>query len=141
MIFLRLACLMAGILVLVAPPVVLFPKGGASAPGVAHSAALLAAMLLAASGFFFIGMAGHRIKRSPALGRASAAALLLTFVAGSAVLWGSAEPTALWLSGALLGFTLIVSLALTLLMLQGPSAGRVRAREGRQSRLSVVHHL
>lgn len=140
MIFLRLACLMAGILVLVAPPVVLFPKG-ASAPGVAHSAALLAAMLLAASGFFFIGMAGHRIKRSPALGRASAAALLLTFVAGSAVLWGSAEPTALWLSGALLGFTLIVSLALALLMLQEPSAGRVRAREGRQSRLSVVHYL
>ncbi|KFC71954.1 MULTISPECIES: hypothetical protein [unclassified Massilia] len=140
MIFLRLACLMAGILVLVAPPVVLFPNG-ASAPEVSRSAALLAAMLLAASGFFFIGMTGHRIKRSPALGRMSAAALLLTFVAGSAILWDSAEPTAMWLSGALLGFTLIVSLALTLLMLQGPSAGRVRAREGRQSRLSVVHHL
>ncbi|WP_409269596.1 hypothetical protein [Massilia sp. BHUDP2] len=140
MIFLRLACLMAGILVLVAPPVMLFPNG-ASAHEVSSSAALLAAMLLAASGFFFIGMAGHRIKRSPALGRVSAAALLLTFVAGSAILWGSAEPTAMWLSGALLGFTLIVSLALTLLMLQGPSAGRVRAREGRQSRLSVVHHL
>ena len=140
MIFLRLACLMAGILVLVAPPVVLFPNG-ASAPELSRSAALLAAMLLAASGFFFIGMAGHRIKRSPALGRVSAAALLLTFVIGSTILWVSAEPTTLWLSGALLGFTLIVSLALTLLMLQGPSAGRLRAREGRQSRLSVVHHL
>ena len=140
MIFLRLACLMAGILVLVAPPVVLFPNG-ASAPGLSRSAALLAAMLLAASGFFFIGMAGHRIKRSPALGRTSALMLLVTFVAGAATLWGSAEPTALWLSGALLGFTLIVSLALTLLMLQEPSAGRVRAREGRQSRLPVVHHL
>ena len=62
MIFLRLACLMAGILVLVAPPVMLFPNG-ASAPEVSSSAALLAAMLLAASGFFFIGMAGNRIKR------------------------------------------------------------------------------
>lgn len=140
MIFLRLACLMAGILVLVAPPVVLFPNG-ASAPELSRSAALLAAMLLAASGFFFIGMAGHRIKRSPALSRVSAAALLLTFVIGAAILWVSAEPTALWLSGALLGFTLIVAIALTLLMLQEPSASRVRAREGRQSRLSVVHYL
>lgn len=140
MIFLRLACLMAGILVLVAPPVVLFPNG-ASAPELSRSAALLAAMLLAASGFFFIGIAGHRIKRSPALGRTSALMLLVTFVAGAATLWGSAEPTALWLSGALLGFTLIVSLALTLQMLQEPSASRMRAREGRQSRLPVVHRL
>lgn len=140
MIFLRLACLMAGILVLVAPPVVLFPNG-ASAPEVSRSAALLAAMLLAASSFFFIGMAGHRIKRSPALGRTSAMVLLVTFVAGSAILWSSAEPTALWLSGALLSFTLIVSLALVLLMLQEPSAGRVRAREGRLARPPVVHHL
>lgn len=140
MIFLRLACLLAGVLVLVTPPVVLFPNG-ASTPELTRSAALLAAMLLAASSFFFIGMAGHRIKRSPALGRMSALVLLVTFVAGSAILWRSAEPTALWLSGALIGFTLIVSLALTLQMLQEPSASRVRAREGRQSRLPVAHHL
>lgn len=140
MIFLRLACLLAGVLVLVAPPVVLFPNG-ASAPELSRSAAVLAAMLLAASSFFFIGMAGHRIKRSPALGRVSAFAMLVPFVAGAAALWGSAEPTTLWLSGALVGFTLIVSLALVLLMLQEPSAGRVRAREGRQTRLPVVHHL
>lgn len=140
MIFLRLACLLAGVLVLVTPPVVLFPNG-ASAPELTRSAALLAAMLLAASSFFFIGMTGHRIKRSPALGRMVALVLLVTFVAGSAILWRSAEPTAMWLSGALVGFTLIVSLALTLLMLQEPSASRVRAREGRQSRLQVVHYL
>lgn len=109
MIFLRLACLLAGVLVLVAPPVVLFPNG-ASTLELSRSAALLATMLLAASSFFFIGMAGHRIKRSPALGRVSALVLLVTFVAGSAILWGSAEPIALWLSGALLGFTLIVEI-------------------------------
>ncbi|RZA36628.1 MAG: hypothetical protein EOP92_04380 [Lysobacteraceae bacterium] len=140
MIFLRLACLLAGILVLVTPPVVLFPNG-AGAAELSRSAALLAILLLAASSFFFIGMAGHRIKRSPALHRLCAMALLAPFVAGAATLWGSAEPTALWLSGALLSFTLIVSLALLLLMVQEPSAGRVRAREGRQTRLPVVHHI
>lgn len=140
MIFLRLACLLAGIMVLVAPPVVLFPNGN-STPELSGSAMLLAAMLLAASSFFFIGMAGHRIKRSRTLGRASALALLAPFLAGMAALWGSSEPATLWLSGALLGFTLIVSLALILLMLQEPSAGRLRAREGRQAPLPVLHHL
>lgn len=140
MIFLRLACLLAGILVLVTPPVVLFPNG-AGAAELSRSALLLAILLLAASSFFFIGMTGHRIKRSPGLLRLCAMVLLAPFVAGAATLWGSAEPTALWLSGALLSFTLIVSLTLLLLMLREPSAGRVRAREGRQNRLPVVHHL
>lgn len=137
MIFLRLACLLAGILVLVTPPVVLFPKG-AGASDLLGSTTLLAALLLAASSFFFIGMTGHRIKRSPPLRRACAIVLLVPFLACAASLWGSAEPTALWLSGALLSFTLIVSLALVLFMLQEPSAGRVRAREGRRARMPVL---
>jgi len=138
MIFLRLACLLAGILVLVAPPVVLFPKG-AGAADLLGSTALLGALLLAASSFFFIGMTGHRIRRSPAWRRVCATVLLVPFLAGAATLWGSAEPTALWLSGALLGFTLIVSLALLLLLMQEPSAGRVRARERRHARMAVAH--
>ncbi len=139
MIFLRLACLLAGMLVLVAPPVLLFPNGAASAD-LSRSAALLAAQLLAASGFFFIGMAGHRIKRSPQLAHLCALALLAPFAAGAATLWRSVEPTTLWLGGALLGFTLIVSLALVLVMLREPSAGRLRARERRQSRLPALRH-
>lgn len=140
MIFLRLACLLAGILVLVTPPVVLFPNG-AGAAELSRSAVLLAVMLLAASSFFFISMTGHRIKRSPALRRQCTVVLLAPFVAGAATLWGSVEPTALWLSGALLSFTLIVSLALVRSMVQEPSAGRVRAREGRQTRMQVLNHL
>lgn len=140
MIFLRLACLLAGLLVLVTPPILLFPNG-VSTSELSRSAILLVAMLLAASSFFFIGMAGHRIKRSPTLGRACALALLAPFLAGAAALWSSAEPATLWLSGALLGFTLIVSLALILPMLQEPSASRLRAREGRPAPLPVVHHL
>ena len=140
MIFLRLACMVAGILVLVAPPAVLFPNGYAF-PDLPRTVALLAALLLAASSFFFIGMTGHRIKRSPALGRLCALLLLGPLVAGVGTLWGSAEPMALWMSGALLGFTLIVALILALLVLQGPSPERLRAREGRPNRLTVLHHL
>ncbi|CAN7568142.1 hypothetical protein [Massilia sp. LjRoot122] len=139
MIFLRFACLLAGMLALVVPPMLLFPSGAVTfAPS--SSAALLAAQLLAASSFFFIAVAGHRIKRSPRLARLCALVLLAPFAAGAATLWRGVEPTALWLGGALLGFTLIVGLALVLVMLQGPSAGRLRARERRQQRLPALRH-
>lgn len=132
MIFLRLACLLAGLLVLVAPPAVL---------DVPRSPALLAALLLAATSFFIIGMAGHQIKRSPALGRLCAVLLLAPFLAGTAALWRSAEPLAIWMSGALLCFSMLVSLVMAWMLLRAPSARRVRAREKRQHRPPVLHHL
>jgi hypothetical protein len=132
MIFLRLACLIAGLLVLVAPPAVL---------DVPRSPSLLAALLLAASSFFIIGMAGTQIKRSPALGRLCAVLLLAPFLAGAATLWRSAEPLAIWMSGALLCFTMLLSLVLGWLLLREPSPGRIRAREKRQHRPPVLHHL
>ncbi|MCC2971381.1 hypothetical protein [Massilia sp. IC2-476] len=140
MIFLRLACLAAGILVLVAPPAMLFPKG-AGLFELSRSVTLLAALLLAASSFFIVGMTIHRIKRSPALGRLCALLLGAAFVAGMATMWHSAEPLALWMSGALLCFTLMVALVLAFLLLQEPSPSRVRAREKRQHRPPVLHHL
>jgi len=135
--FLRLVCLMAGLVVLVAPPAMLFPNGGAL-PDLGRSVALQAALLLAASSFFFIGIAGHRIKRSRTLGRLSALLLLAPFLAGAATLWASAHPPVLWMGGALLSFTLIVSLALGSMLLAGPSPSRVRAREGRRNRLVAL---
>ncbi len=140
MIFLRLACLIAGILVLVAPPAMLFPSGAALSD-LPRSAALLAALLLAAASFFVIGMAGDQIKRSPTLGRMCALLLLVPFLAGAATLWRSAEPLAIWMSGALLLFTMLMSLVLAWMLLRAPSAGRLRAREKRQFRPAVVHHL
>ena len=125
MIFLRLACLLAGILVLLAPAV-LFPNGAAN---MAKSAPMLLGLLLAAGSFFFIGMTGHRIKRSPLLGRLCACLLLAPLLFAAVNLWLSAEPPALWVSGALLSFTLIVSLALLGLVLQEPSARHMRARD------------
>lgn len=136
MIFLRLACLLAGILVLVAPSVLLSP-GTDVVSNLGRSAALQVALLLAASSFFLIGIAGHRIKRSRALGRLCAMLLMVPFLAGAATLWAGINPATLWMGGALLSFTLIVSLVLATALLQGPSASRIRAREGRRSQLPV----
>ncbi len=134
MIFLRLACLLAGILVLVAPTV-LFPNGAAD---IVKSAPMLVGLVLAAASFFFIAMAGHRIKRSPALGRLCAGLLLVPFLFAAAMLWRSAEPSALWVSGALLSFTMIVSVALLGLVLQGPSARHMRAHDPVSAQLQAL---
>jgi hypothetical protein len=133
MIFLRLACLLAGLLVLVAPPAMLFPSG-------AMPPFLLIALLLASASFFFIGVSGHRIRRSAKLGRLCAASLLVTLLASAATLWISADPALLWMSGMLLSFTLIVALVLAYPLLQGPSPRRLRAREGRQNRALVLRN-
>ena len=140
MIFLRLACLLAGLLVLVAPPALLFPNG-AALPEMSRSGGLVVALLLSASSFFFICMVGHRIKRSPGLARTCALLLAVPCLAGLAMLWRSAEPMAIWMSGALLCFTLVIALVLAFQLLQEPSPSRVRAREKRQHRPSVLHYM
>lgn len=128
MIVLRIACLMAGILVLVVPGV-LFPNG-AVASTMFGTAGFLVGMLLAASSFFAIALLGHRVKRSPRLRRLCALLLAAPLLAAMASLWLSVEPVSLWMSGWLLGFTLIVYLVLVYPLLRGPSARRLRAREG-----------
>ena len=134
MIFLRLACLLAGVMVLVAPPVVLFPAGALSS-SLPSTAAILLLLLLASSGFFFIAISGHRIKRKASLRGLGALLLGAPLLAGAVSLWLGTEPAALWMSGMLLGFTLIVLLALVYPLLRGPSAARLRARDGRREPL------
>ncbi|SFC64354.1 hypothetical protein [Massilia yuzhufengensis] len=133
MIFLRLLCLLAGVLVLVAPPAMLFPNG-------AMPATVLVAMLLASASFFYVGVAGQRVRRSPRLGRLCTLLLLLPFLASAVTLWRSDDPAVLWMSGMLLGFTLIIGLVLAYPLLQGPSARRLRAREGRHARMLVLRN-
>ncbi|MEX5746584.1 hypothetical protein [Massilia sp. X63] len=137
MIFLRLACLAVGVLVLVAPPAALFPNGAAF-PDLPRSILLLVALLAAASSFFFIGVSAHRIRRAPALGRLCALLLLAPFLLGAVTLWRSADPLVMWMSGALLCFTLLLSLVLAWLVLKGPSASRLRAREGQRARMLAL---
>lgn len=133
MLLLRLACLLAGFLVLVAPPVVLYPTGAASGE-LAPAAGLLMAVLLAAASFFFIAIAGHHIRRSPELRRLAAMLQCAPFLVALVALWLAATPAALWMSGLLLGFTLVVAAVLAYPLLQGPSPRRQRARDVRHAR-------
>ncbi|UVW29432.1 hypothetical protein [Massilia sp. H6] len=133
MIFLRLACLLIGVMVLVAPPVVLFPAGALS-PNLALTAAIVMLLLLASAGFFFIAITGHRIRREPALRRLGAMLLGAPLLLGVVTLWLGTDPTTLWMSAMLLGLTLIVLLVLVYPLLTGPSAARLRARDGRRGR-------
>jgi len=129
--YLRFACLLAGLMVLLAPPALLYPTG-VSSNELAPAAGMLTLLLLAAASFFFIALAGHRIHRSPRLRRLSVPLLGAPFLAGVAGLWVSTTPTALWLSALLLGFTLTVAAILASPLVQGPSPRRLRARETRQ---------
>lgn len=128
MLYLRLACLVAGFLVLLAPPVLMYPTGALPNEQVA-AAGMLLALVLASASFFFIAFNGHRIRYSPSLQRLCVPLLGVSFLSAVAALWHSAAPAALWMSGMLLGFTLIVSAILASPLLQDPSPRRIRARE------------
>lgn len=137
MIFLRLACLMAGVAVLVVPPAMLFPNG-AVASSLLGALAMGLMLMLAASAFFFITFSAHRIKRSHALRRLCLMLLAAPLLAGLATLWFGTDPNVLWMGGLLLSFTLVTGLALVYPILQGPSASRQRARDARPTRREPV---
>lgn len=92
MMLLRLLCFACGVLVLVAPPIVAFPVG-AAAPDAGREGMFLLCMALASGAFFLIGMAGHRLRRSPTL--RSLTALLLALPCPAWAAWpcyGGAAP-------------------------------------------------
>ncbi len=130
MTILRLLCLAAGMLVLVAPAIVL--PSGAMTPDAGKAAAILACLVLGACAFFVVGMAGHLLRRS-ALLRAVAALLLavpLSFCA--ALLWRGAAPALMWIAGALLGLTLTLYLTLVFPVLRTQTQALLRWRAARQ---------
>jgi len=127
MLFLRLACLAAGILVLIAPPAMLL-TGGPVNPSPAWTVGVVAAVLLPAAAFLFVGMNVHRIRRSPVLGRLCALALLAPLLAGLLTMWRSVNPTTLWMSGLMLCFTLMLCALLAQKLVRTPSPNRIRHR-------------
>lgn len=137
MTILRLLCFAAGMLVLVAPAIVL--PAGAMTPHAGKAAATLACLVLGACAFFVIGMAGHLLRRSGLL-RALAALLLavpLAFCAallwrGAALLWRGAAPAFMWTAGVLLGFTLTLYLTLVYPVLRAQTQALLRWRAARQ---------
>ena len=64
--YLRLLSLFAGVLALVHPPLLL-RRIAHILPDIAEPFVMLGGMLLAAGGYFVIGLVGHRMRRSPLL--------------------------------------------------------------------------
>ncbi|WP_020655856.1 hypothetical protein [Massilia niastensis] len=137
MIFLRLLCLMAGVVVLVAPPVMLFPTG-ASMPNVFKAAAVLCGLLLASSGFFLVGMAGHRMRRSPRLRSLAAVLLAVPFAASVAMFWRSGSPTLLSMCSMLLCFTALLYLSFIYPVLRAPGYRPPRGDEMPEPQLNPL---
>ncbi|EKU81278.1 hypothetical protein [Massilia timonae] len=109
MIFLRLASLVAGVLVLIAPAILI--RVGGMPPDTGRAGAALACVVLASSGFIMIGMAGQRL-RSALLRTAAAILLGVPTVASAALLWRGSSPAVLWLAGAVIGLSVLLYLKL-----------------------------
>ncbi|OIJ41222.1 hypothetical protein [Massilia timonae] len=110
MIFLRLASLVAGVLVLIAPAILI--RVGGMPPDLGRAGAVLSCVVLASSGFFMIGMAGQRLRRSSALRTLAAIQLGVPTVASAALMWRGAAPSVLWLAGAVIVLTVLLYLTL-----------------------------
>lgn len=132
MMLLRLLCLTAGVLVLVAPAIVL--PVGAMLPHAGKAAATLTCLVLCACAFLFTGMAGPLLRRSPALRSLAALLLIVPFAASIALLWHGAAPSTLWIAGTVLGFTVTLYVTLLYPVLRGrvPALAQRRATHARR---------
>ncbi|MGF6274326.1 formate/nitrite transporter FocA (FNT family) [Massilia sp. UYP11] len=108
MMFLRLTSLVAGVLVLISPAILI--RVGGMPPDTGRAGAALACVVLAASGFILVGMAGQRLRRSTLL-RALAAVLLgVPTLASAALLWRGGSAQVLWLAGAVIALNVLLYL-------------------------------
>jgi len=110
MMLLRLASLIAGVLVLIAPAVLI--RVGGMPPDTARAGAALACVVLASSGFILVGMAGQRLRRSAWLRTLAAVLLGVPVLASAALLWRGSSPAVLWLAGAVIGLSALLYLTL-----------------------------
>ena len=106
MMLLRLLSLAAGALVLVAPAI-LFPSG-TMVPDAGKAGLALACVVLAATGFFVVGMAGRRLRRSPPLRTLAALLLAVPLVASLILLANGGSPVLLTMAGATLGLSMVL---------------------------------
>ena len=106
MIFLRLVSLVAGVMVLIAPSVLI--RAGGMPPDTGRAGAALACVVLAASGFFLVGMVGQGLRRSALLRMLAGVLLGVPVLASAALLWRGSSPAVLWLAGAVIGLSVLL---------------------------------
>ncbi|MCC2958080.1 hypothetical protein LK542_20875 [Massilia sp. IC2-477] len=105
--YLRLLSLFAGVLALVHPPLLL-RRISHLLPDIAEPFVMLGGMLLAAGGYFVIGLAGHRMRRSPPLRSLAPLLMMVPFGASATVVWHGGHPMLLRVCGFLMVFTLVL---------------------------------
>lgn len=108
--YLRLLSLFAGVLALVHPPLLL-RRIAHLLPDVVEPFVMLGGMLLAAGGYFVIGLAGHRMRRRPALRSLAALLMMIPFAASATVVWHGGHPMLMRVCGFLIAFTLVLYLS------------------------------
>lgn len=123
--YLRLLSLVAGVLALIHPPLLLRSIAHVL-PDMLEPFVMLGGMLLAAGGFFVIGLAGHRMRRSPPLRSLAALLLMMPFAASATVVWHGGHPMLLRVCGFLMVHTLVLYLSFIY-----PLVRRSRARTGK----------
>jgi hypothetical protein len=112
MILLRLLSILAGCLVMVAPA--LFMSGASTGPAFFDGRTVLGAMsglAVVAAAFFYVGVAGPRMRRSAGLRTVAMLLLAVPFLAGLAVLWRGAQASELWAGALLCSVTAMLFLA------------------------------
>ena len=105
--YLRLLSLLAGVLALIHPPLLLRSIAYAI-PDMAEPFVMLGGMLLAAGGYFVIGLAGNRMRRSPPLRSLASLLMMMPFAASAIVVWHGGSPTLLRVCGFLMVLTLVL---------------------------------
>ena len=105
--YLRLLSLIAGVLALIHPPLLLRSIAH-RLPDMLEPFVMLGGMLLAAGGYFVIGLAGNRMRRSPPLRSLASLLMMVPFTASAAVVWHGGHPMLLRACGFLMALTLVL---------------------------------
>ncbi|MFC0251380.1 hypothetical protein [Massilia consociata] len=117
--YLRLLSLLAGVMALIHPPLLLRSVAHAI-PDIAEPFVMLAGMLLAAGGYFVIGLAGHRMRRSPALRSLASLLMKMPFAASATVVWHGGHPMLLRVCGFLMVLTLVLYMSFVYPLMHTP---------------------
>jgi len=117
--YLRLLSLFAGVLALVHPPLLL-RRIAHLVPDMLEPFVMLGGMLLAAGGYFVIGLTGHRMRRSPPLRALASLLMMVPFAASATVVWHGGHPMLLRVCAFLIVFTLVLYLSFVYPLMHTP---------------------
>jgi hypothetical protein len=138
MIVLRFLSAALGTMVLVAAPIILFSGTGAEFSEGGQAFAFVIALALVAASFFFIGIAGRSMMKSPLLRAIGAGLLAVPFIASSMMVWRGGDVAELWASGTMLCFTILLFVVFVVQPASPNQRRPMRQREPVEPRLMPV---